>query len=122
MPETQPVPHHPSRGAKRRRGGRRPGAGAPRGNLNALKPCPERARGASRRDGRHSPSSSPPSVPSSPPTPRSAPSYSPGGAVRTSRARKPKTFVGSFFDRLVQHARDIAEGNPHPAPSTTASR
>jgi hypothetical protein len=35
-------------------GGRRPGAGARKGNLNALKPCPEPAARRSRRDGRFS--------------------------------------------------------------------
>jgi len=42
---------HPRKSAANsgRRGGRRPGAGAPRGNLNGLKSCPE-----PRRDGHYS--------------------------------------------------------------------
>jgi len=50
--ESQPssAPNPRESAAKSKRGGRRPGAGAPKGNLNGLKPCP----GRSRRDGLHS--------------------------------------------------------------------
>jgi len=102
-----PISEHPcpsvARKGKSKRGGRRPGAGAPKGNLNALK------------HGRHSKQfAALGALVVTNPTVREA--LLAWGVRHDLKNQKIEDLAGHFFDRLMIHARDIAEGKPSPGP------
>jgi len=98
-----PIPGHPCRGAKRPRGGRRPGAGAPRGNLNALK------------HGRRSRQFAEIGAIIAADPGASATLLALAGR-RQAKHRRAEEVAATLVAGLYAHARDIAQGKPSPGP------
>jgi len=99
-----PIPGHPSRGAKRPRGGRRPGAGAPRGNLNALK--------HGRRSRQFAEIGAIIAA-----DPRASATLLALAGRRHAKRRRAEEVAATLVAGLYAHARDIAPGKPPAAPS-----